>query len=1161
MLGQVFSTMGGFVGHLIGGGGMISTIMRFAGRSLGNYLEHSNNDPDEYYHTKYHLNNLYIHADTNGKPIPLIFGKARVAGHIIWATPIEEVAANSTDLRYFKGSGDIKAIHHNTEYLYYANFALALCEGVVSELNRMWINGVETDISEYTYRFYNGSEEQMPDPLIESSMGIGLTSAHRGLAYIVFEKLPLANFGGRIPGFSFEVTRKPLQLGAMGLEESIQSMIMIPGSGEFVYDTICQDKIIYSHPDNVELYREPINHHNKQNIANSIYSLNALQETCPNLEWVAPVVTWFADNLDAGNASVFPTVEYNDPSSRTTEEWSVGGFTRENARVISRSDLDIPNYGGSVNDASIVRYLKEIKSRGLKTMLYPMIFLDLPGKPWRGSMRASPEGIRRFFNHSNGYKKFILHYAHLTRGLVDAFVIGSEMKSLTKVRDGDRFPAVEGLIDLARQVKLILGPDVKVTYAADWSEYHHTDGGYYNMDALWACEAIDFIGIDAYFPLTNSTASDISEEEIKKGWQSGEGYEYCIDHASGQKHSIGPEWAWKNIEYWWKNHHTNYNGIRTDWVPRSKKIWFTEFGFPSIDKASNQPNVFFDPDCFDGGAPKYSTAEVDFAIQRKSIKATLDFWRGSEFLERAFLWTWDARPYPAWPHGNVWADGAMWLRGHWINGKLGVSNMANIILELCMRGGIDPKCVNVDTIDEVINGVVFTKQSSIWDVISLMRLGYFFDVRNTYSNKLDFIKRGSYAPIKIDAKDLVRDNNGTIQIADITEENILAELSISFPDESQEYCYNIVQYGIEVDSNRAIYYLNLPIIMDEKAARNLSEKIIYSARSEDKIFKFTMTIEYLMRISPGDVVVFVIHNHQYRIRVTDIKYSSLLIEVLGIFDYEGLSFTTMPVIPNAQIASSKDEYFELFELPESLYSRFIGSIYAATSKKASLYAVLNDKTKIADLNAAEMGVVRAVMNNEKANEYVVDEVSLVTIFSYADLKEPSEYIPAMIGNELVYFRYTKRIAENLYQISSFIRGAKFTEIAQHQIGERFVILNNVSEIPVSDILENMDIKFSAIMQEKSLNFKGLNKKSIKIKDVIMTQNGEIRWKGRLKNIDGWRDSRHDLEYRIMHESAGAVQEFYTKNNIFLLEGISADSKIGIITMQKGFAESEIVYIN
>ena len=45
---------------------------------------------------------------------------------------------------------------------------------------------------------------------------------------------------------------------------------------------------------------------------------------------------------------------------------------------------------------------------------------------------------------------------------------------------------------------------MKVTYAADWSEYHHTAGGWYNLDPLWASSNIDVIGIDAYFPLTNA---------------------------------------------------------------------------------------------------------------------------------------------------------------------------------------------------------------------------------------------------------------------------------------------------------------------------------------------------------------------------------------------------------------------------------------------------------------------------------------------------------------------------------------------------------------------------------------------------------------------------------------------------------------------------------
>ena len=105
----------------------------------------------------------------------------------------------------------------------------------------------------------------------------------------------------------------------------------------------------------------------------------------------------------------------------------------------------------------------------------------------------------------------VLHQAHLARaaGGVDAFVIGSEMRGLTRIRDGDgRFPFVEGLMRLAADVKGIL-PEAIVTYAADWSEYfgyQPEDGSgdvFYNLDPLWAHPAVDVVGIDDYLPLAD----------------------------------------------------------------------------------------------------------------------------------------------------------------------------------------------------------------------------------------------------------------------------------------------------------------------------------------------------------------------------------------------------------------------------------------------------------------------------------------------------------------------------------------------------------------------------------------------------------------------------------------------------------------------------------
>src|SRR5690606_8982033 len=114
----------------------------------------------------------------------------------------------------------------------------------------------------------------------------------------------------------------------------------------------------------------------------------------------------------------------------------------------------------------------------------------------------------------------------------------------TKVKDGgDNFPAVEALVDLAADVKDIVGSGVKVSYAADWSEYHHADGGWYNLDPLWASPDIDFIGIDAYFPLTDEPQAGITYEKIIDGWTSGEGYDWYYSDPERTTHvALAPEY-------------------------------------------------------------------------------------------------------------------------------------------------------------------------------------------------------------------------------------------------------------------------------------------------------------------------------------------------------------------------------------------------------------------------------------------------------------------------------------------------------------------------------------------------------------------------------------------------------------------------------------------
>ncbi|XVN41715.1 MAG: glycoside hydrolase TIM-barrel-like domain-containing protein [Rickettsia endosymbiont of Argas persicus] len=256
---------------------------------------------------------------------------------------------------------------------------------------------------------------------------------------------------------------------------------MIPGSGEFVYDTEVQYKTLKSSFGGV-INHEAINSHNHYNIADSVHSLNQLQTICPNIIWIAPVVSWFGDSLDINNCSIKPAVEFNDPLTSYSCVWQVGSYNRANAKIISKDERNNPNYGGSVNDASLMRYLIELKRRNLKIMFYPMFFMDLPGKPWRGHVSGSAEAVSNFFRKAEGYNNFILHYARLVKDYVDAFIIGSELIGITSIRDSaNNFPAINELCNLAILVKEVVGNNVQITYAADWSEYHHTHGGWYNL--------------------------------------------------------------------------------------------------------------------------------------------------------------------------------------------------------------------------------------------------------------------------------------------------------------------------------------------------------------------------------------------------------------------------------------------------------------------------------------------------------------------------------------------------------------------------------------------------------------------------------------------------------------------------------------------------------
>jgi hypothetical protein len=74
-------------------------------------------------------------------------------------------------------------------------------------VGRIWADGKEINQSKFNFRVRRGTETQNPDGLIENKEGAANAAAYRGVAYVVFQNMPLGEFGNRLPQINFEVFR------------------------------------------------------------------------------------------------------------------------------------------------------------------------------------------------------------------------------------------------------------------------------------------------------------------------------------------------------------------------------------------------------------------------------------------------------------------------------------------------------------------------------------------------------------------------------------------------------------------------------------------------------------------------------------------------------------------------------------------------------------------------------------------------------------------------------------------------------------------------------------------------------------------------------------------------------------------------------------------
>ncbi len=930
---------GGFGGSILGLSGAV--IGRAIGATIGRVIDQRLMGTGSQAVETDKIDRFRLTGASEGAAIGQVWGRMRVAGQVIWASRFLETTTVSEQ---GGGKGAPRPSATVTTHSYSVNLALALCQGEITRVGRVWADGMEVAPGSVTMRVYTGSEVQLPDPKMEAIEGAGRVPAYRGIAYVVFEDLQLQAFGNRVPQFSFEVIR-PAQ-GTLvdqvpDLTRGISGVALIPGTGEYQLATT---PVHYSYGvgQNVSA-----NIHSPAGRSDLSLSLAALDEELPGAQSVSLVTSWFGGDLRAGQCTVKPKVE-NRNFDGIPMAWRSGGIGRAAADEVAREG-GRPVYGGTPSDASVIQAIQALHAYGKAVMFYPFVLMDQlaanglpdpwtgaasqPKLPWRGRITlsvapgragspdrtaAAATEVQAFFGTAQpahfavaggqvvysgpnewSYRRFILHYARLCAlaGGVEAFCIGSELRGLTQIRGaGDTFPAVAALKQLAADVRTILGPSVKISYAADWSEFGRYDDGagnlYFHLDALWSDANIDFIGIDNYLPLSDWRDEDGHADE---GWGSIYNLDYLKANVAGGEYfdwfygsaeeraaqrrtpitdgAYGEPWVWrvKDIRGWWENaHHDRLNGVRqavpSAWVPQSKPIWFTEYGCAAIDKGTNEPNKFLDPKSSESVLPNFSNGRRDDLIQMQYLRATGDFWRDPANnpvsavyaapmvdMDRAHVWAWDARPFPYFPANSaLWSDGVNYARGHWVSGRTTAQPLSSVVAEICARSGLTS--IDVSGLYGIVRGYVSAETGTGRQALQPLMIAYGFEALER-DGVLTFRMRDGRVDHEVSADNLAvgDEDSGFVETVRAMETDIAGRVRLTFVEAEGDYETRAVEAVFPDDNALNVSQSELALSLTRPEGQRIVERWLSEARVGRDGAKFVLppSMGYL---GAGDVV-------------------------------------------------------------------------------------------------------------------------------------------------------------------------------------------------------------------------------------------------------------------------------------------------------------------
>ena len=209
------SSVGQAAGYLVGGvvGSIVPGVGTMLGAQIGGMIGGYIDPPKGARQVIGKLEDKTVQTASYGVDIPDVYGQYKLKGNVIW------IKGNQMDESSTSSGGKGGSKPKTTTYTYSMTFAVAFCLGPIEAVTSIRVGTKQLFLASSSdldsiiaqnnsaagWKIYYGTDDQMPDPAMAADVGAANCPAYRGIAYIVFYDLPMADHGNSPMGAQVEI--------------------------------------------------------------------------------------------------------------------------------------------------------------------------------------------------------------------------------------------------------------------------------------------------------------------------------------------------------------------------------------------------------------------------------------------------------------------------------------------------------------------------------------------------------------------------------------------------------------------------------------------------------------------------------------------------------------------------------------------------------------------------------------------------------------------------------------------------------------------------------------------------------------------------------------------------------------------------------------------